>query len=327
MEAKEKRRILFIGPRFYDYHVRIKEAFEKQNCVVDYFDDRPGEGFFTKALVRLNKNLINGKIKRYFSKIKEKAEKEKYDFVFVLYGQSFSKKMMEELRDVLPHARFVFYMYDPIQSMPDRAEFSKVFDKCYSFDSEDVRHYSNFKSLPLFYSVKAIPDSPILYDACFVGTMMPGKYRIVHQLISELKQNGMNVFDFEYLQSRLVGLYYILTKKEFRKAKLSEFSYKRMSTKDAYGIFASSKYIIDCPKEGQSGLTIRIFEALSAEKKIITTNSEIKNYDFYNPQNIYVYDGNKIDFSCDFFRKDYQPLDASLIEKYSIDSWVKEILS
>ena len=62
--------LLFIGPRFYDYHIIIKNAFEKKGYSVDYFDDRPSSSFITKCLLRLNKKLLNHKIKKYFERIK-----------------------------------------------------------------------------------------------------------------------------------------------------------------------------------------------------------------------------------------------------------------
>ena len=74
------------------------------------------------------------------------------------------------------------------------------------------------------------------------------------------------------------------------------------------------------------GLTIRVLEALGAKKKLITTNKDIVNYDFYHPENIYVYDG-KVDLENIFFTSEYFEIDYEIYKKYSLESWLKEILS
>ena len=57
----------------------------------------------------------------------------------------------------------------------------------------------------------------------------------------------------------------------------------------------------------------------------ITTNKTIVNYDFYRPENIYVFE-DKIDFDDIFFKSDYVMVDDDIKSRYSIDSWVDNIL-
>lgn len=58
---------------------------------------------------------------------------------------------------------------------------------------------------------------------------------------------------------------------------------------------------------------------------MITTNEDIINYDFYQPENIYVYDG-KIDLKNVFFTHDYKEVNEQVYEKYSLRNWLKEIV-
>lgn len=320
-----RRQLLFIGPKFYNYHEIIKSGFEKRGFEVDYYDDRPSTSFFTKAFMRINRNFVKKKIKKHFKNILEKSNSKKYDIVFILYGQSFDTRMIKKLKKSQPMARFIFYMYDPISSMPDRVEFSKEFDKAYTFDYDDFKRYPNFGFLPLFYSFRELPKEEIIYDACFIGTMMPGKYKLVKNIINQFKKHNLKVFDYEYIQGKSVALYYKIFKSDFKKAKFSDFVYRRLSNVENNKKMMQSKYIIDCPKEGQTGLTIRTFEALGSNKKLITTNKSIKNYDFYKPENIYIVDG-EIDFNNIFFHSEYIE-NTDLKEKYSIDTWINEILS
>ena len=76
---------------------------------------------------------------------------------------------------------------------------------------------------------------------------------------------------------------------------------------------------------GQIGLTIRVFEALGAEKKLITTNTDIVNYDFYCEENIYVYDG-MFDLEAPFFKMPYKKIEQDIYEKYSLRNWLSILL-
>ncbi len=60
---------------------------------------------------------------------------------------------------------------------------------------------------------------------------------------------------------------------------------------------------------------------------MITTNPEIKKYDFFNPNNIYVVKRDEeTEIPNEFFQTDYQVVDDGIVEKYSIERWLFEIL-
>ena len=51
----------------------------------------------------------------------------------------------------------------------------------------------------------------------------------------------------------------------------------------------NSKCIIDINDEGSFGLSLRVMESIFFNRKLITTNSFIRQCDFYNPNNIFIY--------------------------------------
>ena len=113
--------------------------------------------------------------------------------------------------------------------------------------------------------------------------------------------------------------------KELRGAKYSEFHYVPLKGKEMNDVYEASRCVLDSAQAGQLGLTIRVLEALGAKKKLITTNEDIVNYDFYRPENIYVYEG-KIDLDNVFFKEEYKEVDKEIYEKFSLRSWLKEIV-
>jgi hypothetical protein len=68
---------------------------------------------------------------------------------------------------------------------------------------------------------------------------------------------------------------------------------------------------------------MRTFETIGAGKKMITTNSEVKKYPFYNPNNIVVINRNNIELQKDFFLKKYENVSDEVYEKSSIEGWLK----
>ena len=127
------------------------------------------------------------------------------------------------------------------------------------------------------------------------------------------------------MQSRLAYLYYKIKYKEFRNAKMNEFNYSKISRNKLLDLVKQSKCIIDVPQSYQNGLTMRTFETISAHRKLITSNINVTDYDFYNENNIYIYKG-KIDFNNVFFNTKYQNYAPSMIEKYSISSWINQLI-
>ena len=72
----------------------------------------------------------------------------------------------------------------------------------------------------------------------------------------------------------------------------------------------------------QKGLTLRVFEAIGAGKKLITTNQYIQNYSFYNPNNIYIINRENIKLEEAFFQNEYQDIPFDLYQKSSIEGWL-----
>ena len=79
--------------------------------------------------------------------------------------------------------------------------------------------------------------------------------------------------------------------------------------------------ILDIVQEGQTGLTWRPFEALFFNKKLITTNKLIVEFDFYNKNNILVLDNN-YDEIVPFLKLPYVKIDEKIKERYKLEYWI-----
>lgn len=325
-------KILLIMPNFFDYPQLIIDELVSMGYEVDFFDDRPSTNAFVKAIIRIHKNLISFYIKKYFDSMMNTVKTKKYDYVFLISGQSlsFSENMIKQIKHCQPQAEFVLYQWDSQLNFPYIKNVQKYFDRCYSFDKRDIEESSFLKFLPLFYSKKyeeigKKSNTRYKFDFCFVGTAHPKKYKFIKKISEQLKSVYPNQFIYFFFYSPILYFYRKIKNIEFKKAKFNEFHYVPLKGKELNDIYCASKCVLDSPQDGQNGLTIRVLEALGAKKKLITTNEDVVNYDFYRPENIYVY-SDKIDLNNIFFKTDYIDIDKEVYNKYSLKNWLKEIL-
>jgi hypothetical protein len=72
---------------------------------------------------------------------------------------------------------------------------------------------------------------------------------------------------------------------------------------------------------------MRTLEVLGARRKLITTNATIKDYDFYNENNIFILDRENPVISAEFIKTKYQEVDRDLYLKYSLEYWLNEVFN
>jgi len=86
-----------------------------------------------------------------------------------------------------------------------------------------------------------------------------------------------------------------------------------------------SRVLLDIAQPKQDGLSFRIFEAMIMEKKLITTNRSVTAYDFYNPNNIFIWQNETTIPAKEFFTTPYSPVSEEIVKKYSLENWVQQI--
>lgn len=324
------KKVLFIAPGYFNYHKMIKAKLENLGFEVDYFSDRPTENSLFKAVSRVNPSLVYKKVEPYFNEIISKTENTQYDYVFFIRAMSycFSNEMMRKLKNSQKKAVFLSYQWDSVLNLKDIASYWEFFDRVYSFDRIDCEENERLKFLPLFYEddykIPFEKREGYKYDYCYIGTAHPKKYKFIEEMSSKLSDNFKSGFIFHYMPSRLKFFYHKVKNPEYKRARLKDFSREKLSKEETVDIVKNSFCVLDSPQDNQNGATMRVIECLGANKKLITTNSDLVNYDFYNPVNIYIYNG-EFDFDSDFFKKDYQQPDIKIYEKYSLKSFLKTI--
>ena len=325
--------MLLIAPLFFDYYKEIIKEAELLGYEVDYVCDAPSNSNISKAIGRINKKLIKGSMENYFKKsVFPIILNKNYDDVIVIGGMTFAftPKMIAKIREMNPNAIFSLYQWDSEENLPYSIKIHPFFDYLYTFDLNDYKRNEKYLFLPLFYTrlyekIGMYEEKKFVYDCCYVGTAHPQKYRDINNMSYALKKIMPRQFIYHYMPSKLKYYYQKLFSFEFKNARFTEFQTEKLSADKMNKIFKESKCILDAPQAGQTGLTIRTIECLGAKRKLVTTNPDVKKYDFYDEHNILVFDG-EIDFNNVFFKSSFLDLDEKIYSKYSLREWVKTIL-
>jgi len=270
---------------------------------------------FKKQLIfdRENKHLLS-----QLDKIKKKV-----DYALIIRSDLLGIETLRNIRNRV--GKMVAYQWDGLNRFPSVFDRIDLFDRFFVFDENDYSDYRNrytniclttnfYLEIPADRDVVVKPKS-----LCFVGSYLENRMPFITELIEFLMKEGFDV-----------NVKLLCTKdKTIRKYKDTgiEFISDPLTYKEMLHHVQHYEALLDFDNAAiHHGLSFRIFEALFYKKKIITNNLLIKNYDFYHPNNVFVWDGSNLLKLRDFLNKPFVEIDSSIIEKYSFKNWVKKVL-
>ncbi|ASY76566.1 hypothetical protein [Pectobacterium polaris] len=325
---KGKNVVLFC-PKFFSYDVKIRDELESLGANVILYDDRPSNSVMVKSLIRLRINfLIQFLINKYYNFIMKEMESFRPDYIFFVNPETPNKSILQRMKLKFNKTPFILYMWDSIANKKGILQYQKFFEHCFTFDKQDSLTL-NFDFLPLFYSndYTVITNSKVnpVYDISFIGTIHSQRMKLVDKAVNAA--NAVNPFIYFYCPSVFVFFYKKYFSKELKDVSIKQVSFVPMSSKDVLDIIGKSHCVVDIPHSAQRGLTMRTIEMLGAGKKIITTNKNIEEYDFFLKDNIYIWDDENTDGLHDFLLKDYRQLPLDIYTKYSLRSWLVSVFS
>jgi hypothetical protein len=327
MKTIEGKSILFIAPVFFGYEKDIVAEIKKRGARVDFIPDRPFQSSFMKAFTRLRREFVLKTAERFFWKAIQKFNRKNYDLILVILGECISPNFLASLREEFPKAILTLYMWDSFKNRKFLPKNLPYFDKCFTFDFDDAKNYG-MQFRPLFYSkgFQNAEEKNLKFDISFIGTAHSDRYKIISKVVANLPKDTKSYLYF-FLQAPWVFWVNKIFNKAFKEATIREFKFSPLTKAEVKKIFFGSRIILDIEHPKQTGLTMRTLEALGAQKKMITTNSSIIKYDFFNPNNIFVINRENVGYIPNsFFLRPYKHLSDEIYEKYSIKCWVDDVL-
>ena len=255
----------------------LKDLENEKNCrVIDHlFDSRTAERLWE----HISKHpTIKEKTGEFFSTItanslilpKKVEENQVYVFsnIAIQYIPDWELKRIKNAG-----AKLVLYFLDDLGNRNSRIAFEKtkriLFDAVCTFDRANAEAYG-FHYVNSMYSILENRDVTVKYDACFIGSDK-GRFSIVESIYKKLLEQNGTFFCCVYQTDES-------HKQKYNNMRINE----SIDYKDVTEIVRESNCIIDVVLGEQSGLSLRVYEAIAYNKKLLTNNRSIFEFPQYD---------------------------------------------
>lgn len=311
------RKILFIAPPFYEYPKLIRKEFERRGYVVDYFKSYPTGLLYKLAdflhLTRCQRLLID----KFNSKTLGDLQGN-YSCVFIIKASILGSDFLTKLRHNVT-APFVQYIWDDLKFDKGARNTFAFFDKILSYNPQDCQNEGLILRTNFFIPSEHQINKDI--DLLFVASYKPNRLEFIKSILPEVRRNNFICS----INMKCSILLFILTPRLWKYRQYLVFrpiKYDKMMD-----LLGRSRAVIDVSEKNQKGLTTRPFEALGVGAKIITTNKDIVNYDFYHNNNISIVNEDVPLINKQWLVFPYHQVPEHILSKYSVAAFVDDILN
>lgn len=243
----------------------------------------------------------------------KKYVKKNFDII-IIFDVPIWFENLEYIRKINKKTKIVLWYWNIVRNKKYLLKAIKYCDYVCTFDKKDSEKY-NILQLEQFYWERAKENKKIENDVFFIGK---NKKRLeeIEEILMKLES------------SKIKYEFYVVGDNKKEKSQLLELKNENLEYEKVIDKILKSEAILDIPQKNQHGLTLRVLETLFFNKKLITTNKDIKNYDFYNENNIFILEknttGNEIKA---FLDKKMEKIDEKIKNKYTVEEWFKKIIN
>lgn len=275
--AGRAQNIAIIGPSFFGYLETLQEGFRARGIETRFYDERWSNSVATKLALRfLPMGVKRALARRHHEGIVREILERDTTHVLVISSELFPVAFLETLR--AKGMVVVSYSFDSFANKPHMSAVSAIADAAASFDPDDCAA-AEMTYIPLYSNVPlAEQETPFAardIDVLYFGTLHSNRPVWISRAKALCEKNGWNGRFLLYFHNRLIwyvrfafkpsvwSLGRLLTTTSFSSAYLTE------TTRNA-------KVVIDVHHPGQTGLTMRVFEALSCGSVVVSTNPKVE---------------------------------------------------
>ncbi|MGG5359126.1 MULTISPECIES: oligosaccharide biosynthesis protein Alg14 [unclassified Enterococcus] len=250
-------------------------------------------------------DVISGKELFNESFFKEHPSLDHYELIIFLdYG--FDTEMAARIRSHVS-GKIILFFWNHFKKehfqLLEKAQNEPAIDEIYHFDALEanalkLKHNSSFYS-----SEMKIPHNIPEYDL-FFGATNHGRKEKAEALKKEFDALGLRTD------------YFILPLKGNEQAGYLPYPEYLERTSHSAGI-------LELLREGQHGVTLRTFESVYFQKKLLTANKVISHYHFYDPENFFLLNERPLAELPDFLHRPYRPVEQKYLEFFDAQNWAK----
>ena len=273
----------------------------------------------------LNDKQAKNKLKQYVlsqNLLKDIAPIQQIDHALFIRADVFHADLLKSVHAKIKH-NMVSYQWDGMHRFPAIWQQVDIFDRFYVFDYADLNHL-NHHFLPLtnfYFDHDLNHTSSNDADFYFIGSHIPERDSMIAAFGQYAKQKNWRLdFSISCTHENMADYRKIYPTDNIKLiTELTDYEHNLNKAKHA-------KVLMDFKTPIHNGLSFRAFEALGYRKKLITTNVEVAKYDFYHPNNIFIWNGQDFNGIEEFLQLPYYEIDATIREKYSFKNWIRYVL-
>lgn len=188
-------------------------------------------------------------------------------------------KYIDYLHKNFVNGKIVLYLRDLVSNTKNYPYelLNRKCDYVISYDQGECKKFG-FINVKSYYSQIVNPlNFNIQYDVYFCGKAK-GREQELLKLYDKLSASGF------------ICLFFITNVPKNKIIKRTGIIYnKSLSYKKNIELLCKSKCILEVIQNGSTGETLRVMEAITYNKKLISNNDELKKQDYYNPSQIIIY--------------------------------------
>lgn len=278
---------------------------------------------FLKKVIRKLHFKLNLPLKKIWL---DKKKVENFSFKkedIVIFFDYTNTKYIELLKEKFSNSQKIFWLWNK-ETEKNIKNIKKITCNIWTFDINDSIEY-NLNYTSQFYWRKSQQNKKCetKTDIFFIG-INKGRLKIICDFDKKIKGvKQLFVLKEKYsLKDFFMSFFW-----EYKKYIIK----KELKYEEVLKLISESKCLLEINKKNQKGITLRTLEAVFFQKKLITNNKKMKEYDFYNPKNIYILENTE--FSNEeiikvekFLNEKSEIIDEKILENYTFESWIKKIL-
>lgn len=287
------KRILILKSTNYDPVIRESENVK----LCSYYTCN-----ISNLFLRVFKRLQLRSTSIFFGKWKKDIKN--YDYI-ILFDNGYNRLVTSYIKRINSKIKIILWFWNPIIQYSEKYLLDKNVDEFWTYSKFDATKYHlNFNSQFFNYDIisKHYLNSKIKSDVFFLGENK-GRTALINKLQKIMNSQGIS------------------TKIIIVQDKKNYVTYDKYLN-NVYNCYA----LLDIVNDNIDGLTLRCMEALFFNKKLITNNKDIINYDFYNKNNIFVIGIDNTNEINLFLKKPYVKISEKIIENYNFDSWLNRMI-
>lgn len=226
--------------------------------------------------------------------------------IFLDYG--FEPEMAAKIRP-FTKAKIVLFFWNHFKLEHYRklnaSQKEPAINEIYHFDPLEARDLGLKHNSSFYTQSVGEPLNETDYDI-FFGANDNGRKQQAMELKNRFESLGLSTF------------YHILPNRGNEQAGYLPYSEYLKLVKRSNGI-------LEILRAGQYGVTLRTFESLFLQKKLITANEMLPFYRLYDPRNVFMLETDLSQLTA-FLNIPYQPADQVLLDFFEAKNWVKRFV-